>query len=188
MCNIIRPVGALRRHARRSPQQHGVLLRLSVTFRFGTNRHARRENTKQTRYKATSNTDEYTRFARLRECVHLRHGRVPEVWSHSAPRQLLVGFSNDAALLAQTPPEQLSSPDSSSDHRRTPRCQHASTRPPSVRGTPADGGAILQRFGVMNAMRLDDEARGAQERAVCGIAWVCMGFGIVVLGRGRDST
>ena len=48
---------------------------------------------------------------------HMRHAHVPEVWSHSAPRQLLVGFSSDAAPLAQTPPEQLSSPDSSYDHR-----------------------------------------------------------------------
>ena len=37
-------------------------------------------------------------------------------------------------------------------------------------------------------MRLDDEARGALERAVCGTAWVCMGFGIVRLGGGRENS
>ena len=118
----------------------------------------------------------------------MRHELVPEVWSHSAPRQLLVGFSNDAAPLAQTPPEQLSSPESSSDYRRSSSRQHVSTRPPSVRGAPADGGAILQLFAVAVAMRLDDEARGALERAVCGTAWVCMGFGIVRLGGGRENS
>ena len=40
-----------------------------------------------------------------------------------------------------------------------------------MRGAPADGGGILQLFGREVAMCLDDEARGALERAVCGIAW-----------------
>ena len=57
-----------------------------------------------------------------------------------------------------------------------------------MRGAPADGGAILQLFGREVAMCLDDEARGTLERVVCGIAWVCMGFGFVGLGWGRESS
>ena len=109
---------------------------------------ARRENVVQTTQHGYINTDAYSRVARLRECGNPSRKVLPGDCSYSAPHQLNMGFSNDAASLARAPPEQMASPECSSDHSVSPRKQHISTRPPTVRGTPVISGAILQLSGV----------------------------------------